>query len=57
MTCIQRLIQNQPSEDRKAYIKGLIDAAEWFGVWKDGEQQLGIGDTTLKEFKEEVGKA
>ncbi len=36
------------------FLRGFLAACRLFGVWKDGEQLLGSGETTVREMREAI---
>lgn len=41
-------------KDVYSYLQGFKYACELFGVWKDGEQYIGIGDFTVTQIKKAI---
>lgn len=40
--------------DVNSWLQGFLYACQLFGVWKDGQQYLGVGDFTVEKVKAEI---
>lgn len=42
--------------DKYSFLQGFFSACCMFGVWRNGEQYLGIGDVTVSDVKRQLEK-
>lgn len=51
---IRAAVENNAPYDVGSFLQGYLSAAGNWAVWKDGEQWLGSGFSTLRELKRAV---
>ncbi|MEE4246990.1 MAG: hypothetical protein V2I33_16375 [Kangiellaceae bacterium] len=53
---VYKRAKDEGNESAESFLEGYLACCEDFGIHKDGERYLGIGNVTVKEVKNEIDK-